>query len=149
MVARLKSLEGSCPLCRKRLQKRIHTAMGRIPQDRLEFSFPFQKIQADLLGLLEISEYVNSRGKRKIWVLSTICHFSRYVSLLPVESLSKVHILDAFRRHFLKYGESHLIECDFGSNFCSARQDLENQNENVINEDNDLGCRALLREVMP
>ena len=44
VVARLKSLEGSCPLCRRRLQKRIHTAMGRIPQDRLEFNFPFKKI---------------------------------------------------------------------------------------------------------
>ena len=61
--------------------------------------------------------------------------FSRYISLLPVESLSKVHILDAFRRHFLRYGESKLIECDFGWNFSSARTDLEGQNESFIHED--------------
>ena len=63
-----------------------------------------------------------------------ICNFSHYVSLLPVESLSKVHILDAFRRHFLRYEESKLVECDFGSNFCAAKTDIENQDETFINE---------------
>jgi hypothetical protein len=94
-----------------------------------------KKLQSDLLGPFEISEFVNKRGTRKVWILSSICHFSRYVSLLPVESLSKIHILDAFRRHFLRYGESKLIETDFGSNFTSAKSDMENPDEALINED--------------
>ena len=67
--------------------------------------------------------------------MSSIDHFSRYISLVPVESLNKTHILDAFRKHFLQYGESKLIECDFGSNFSAAKGDLENQYENCIDEE--------------
>ena len=117
------------------LKIRLYTSMGKISQDRLSFDFPFKRIQSDLLGPYEISEYVNSRGRRKIWIVSSICHFTRYITSLPVESLSKTHILDAFRKHFLRYGESKLVECDFGSNFSSARGDLENQDEGFINED--------------
>ena len=61
-------------------------------------------------------------------------HFIQYISLVPVESLNKTHILDAFRKHFLRYEESKLIECDFGSNFSAAKTDLENQEENCVDE---------------
>ena len=109
IIARLKSIESGCPACWMRFKKRLFTIMGRISEDRLTFSYPFKKMQSDILGPFYISEHVNSRGKRKVWIMSSFCHISRYISLVPVESLNKTHILDAFRKHFLHYGEGKLI----------------------------------------
>jgi hypothetical protein len=50
-----------------------------------------------------------------------------------VESLSKESILNAFKMHALRYGESQQIETDFGTNFSSARETL--QEGDVISED--------------
>jgi hypothetical protein len=62
-----------------------------------------------------------------------ICHFSRYISLTLVESLSKESILNAFKIHALRYGEYQQIEPDFGTNFSSARKTL--QDGDFISED--------------
>jgi hypothetical protein len=133
VTKRLKSLQDGCALCRKRIQKKLHTVMGTVAENRLTYNQPFKGMQADLIGPLQVREFVNARGSRKVWLLSGICHFSRYISLTLVESLSKESILNAFKIHALRYGESQQIETDFGTNFSSAKNIL--QEGDVISEE--------------
>ena len=60
-----------------------------------------------------------------MWIFVSICNFSRFISLTPVESLSKTSILNAFESHFHRFGCSLSIKTDLGSNFTAAKSDLE------------------------
>ena len=120
----LKKLQDSCPLCRGKTKKAFHNIMGRIQSDRLNVSAPFAKIQSDLIGPLLVKDFANERKNRKIWIRTSICHYSRYISLMPVESLSKASILNTFKAHFLRFGQTQLIETDWGTNFVAARADM-------------------------
>ena len=107
--------------------------MGQVGEKRLDCSAPFTSSQADLIGPYSVKEYFNSRGTRKLWLLVSICNFSRFISLTPVESLSKESILLAFENHFRRFGRSVSIETDLGTNFSAAKSDLEN--EETVEED--------------
>ena len=65
--------------------------------------------------------------------MTSICHFSRYLTITCVDSLSKESILNAFKLHFLRYGASKVIETDFGTNFSAAKDELETE-KYVVNE---------------
>ena len=124
-VQRLKALQDKCPLCRKKLKQSLHTVMGTVGTKRLNHNAPFVHSQADLIGPFYVKEFYNSRGTRKMWILVSICSFSRYISLTPVEDLSKVSILNSFENHFHRFGKSASIETDLATNFTAARADLE------------------------
>ena len=67
----------------------------------------------------------------------SVCNFSRFISLTPVESLSKESILNALENHFHRFGRSVSIETDLGTNFSAAKSDLESEEsleENVVVE---------------
>ena len=107
------------------MKKSLHTVMGTVGERRLNSAAPFTSSQADLIGPLAIREYKNSRGTRKLWIMVSICNFTRYISLTPVETLSKESILNAFENHFHRFGRSQSIETDMGTNFSAAKTDLE------------------------
>ena len=72
-----------------------------------------------------------------MWILVSICNFSHFISLTPVESLSKESILNAFENYFHRFGRSVSIETDLGTNFSAAKSDLENEEtleENAVKE---------------
>ena len=100
VIKTLKSLQDKCPLCRRRTKKALHTTMGMVGKRRLQYSAPFTYLQSDLLGPIYIREFVNSRNTRKIWLMANIDHFSRFITVTVVESLSKVSIMNAFHQHF-------------------------------------------------
>jgi hypothetical protein len=75
IVKKLKMLEDKCPLCRWRIQKKLYTALGAVSMDRLSYNAPFKSIQGDLIGPLNIKEFVNTRGTRKVWILSAYATF--------------------------------------------------------------------------
>ena len=108
----LKTLQDKCALYRRRVKKTLFTVMGQIEERRLNQNVPFMSSQADLIGTYLIKEYYNSRGTRKMWIMVTVCNFSRYISLTPIEDLSKTSILNAFESHFNRYGCSLSIETD-------------------------------------
>ena len=66
ILKRLKSLQDKCPLCRKHVQKKLHSAMGAVGRNRLTYSAPFSGMQADLVGPISVKEYVNQRATRKV-----------------------------------------------------------------------------------
>ena len=107
--------------------------MGAVGRNRLPYSNLFSGMQADLIGPMSIKEYVNQKGTRKIWLLTGVCHFSRYISVTVVESLSKESILNALKLHSLRFGVSKEIQTDFGTNFSAAKETLEA--EQIMDED--------------
>ena len=76
-VKRLSSLQDKCPLCRKRVKRELHTVMGTVGERRLNTAAPFTSSQADLIGPYYVKEFYNSRGTRKLWILVSVCNFSR------------------------------------------------------------------------
>ena len=54
IVKKLKSLQDKCPSCRKRVRKKLHSAMGAVGRNRLTYSAPFSGMQADLVGPISI-----------------------------------------------------------------------------------------------
>ena len=124
-VQRIKTKQDKCSLCRKRVKKSLFTVMGQVGDRRLNCNAPFVNSQADLIGPYLVKEFYNSRGTRKMWILVTICNFSRFISLTPIESLSKTSILNAFESHFHRFCRSLSIETDLGTNFTAAKSDLE------------------------
>ena len=108
--------------------------MGSVQKERLTYNEPFKYMKSDLIGRYKIREFVNARCSRNIWLMTSICHFRRYVTVTCVDSLSKESILNAFKLHFLKYSASKVVQTDFGTNFSIAKDDLEAK-ENVVNEE--------------
>ena len=82
-------------------------------------------MQADLIEPYQIKSFVNQRTTCKIWLLSGLCDFSRYITISPIEDLGKEVILNALKTHFVRYGVSSRIECDFGTNFSAAKENLK------------------------
>ena len=133
IVKKLKSLQDKCPSCRKRVRKKLHSAMGAVGRNRLTYSAPISVMQAHLVGPISIKVYVNERGTRKIWLLTGVFHFSHYISLTVVESLSKESILNALKLHSLRFGVSREIQTDFGTNFGAAKETIEA--EQIMDDD--------------
>ena len=96
-------------------------------------SAPFEYLQSDLKGPLYIQEHVNKRGTRKAWILTNICHFSRYVSVSVVEDLSTEGIINAIMAHVVWFGRTKVIESDCGTNYKGAQRLLQaNDNEDDL-----------------
>ena len=128
-LKRLKSLEDKCALCRKHKKRLTEEAMGTVQQKRLERSAPFLNCQGDLFGPLRCRSFTNQRTIRKIWGLIIICDYSRFLSVIPVESLSTQHLMNSLTHHTLKFGQFQRLEVDFGTNFTGARSDVEDMLE--------------------
>ena len=96
----LKSLQDRCALCRRRVKKAMHAMMGQVGVDRLKYSQPWISAQMDLTGPIRIKDFVNQRSSRKIWLLTAIDDFSRYISVTPVENLSKQALMNSLNQHF-------------------------------------------------
>ena len=123
----LKSIQDHCPLCRRRTKRAMHALMGQIGMDRLTYSRPWVSAQMDLTGPIKIRDFANQRSSRKIWLLTAIDDFSRYITVTPVEDLSKQALLNSMNQHFWRYGVTTKITADFGSNFSSVAKELEKQ----------------------
>ena len=80
--------------------------MGTIGSNRLSYNVPFRAVQADLVGPLQMKEYVYTEGTRKVWLLTAIYHYSRYITVTVVDSLSRESILNSLKMYFLRIGQS-------------------------------------------
>ena len=136
LIKRLKKLQDNCALCRKTRRKTLDIHMGTVQSKRLTQSAPFTFLQADFFGPLRCKDHVNQRGSRKIWCMILICDFTRYINIVPVESLSATHLMNALRHHTLRFGNFVRMEADLGTNFVGARADIEEDKilESTANE---------------
>ena len=105
-LKKLAKYRNNCVICRKIKMRYLYTKMGSIGPRRMTPSAPFEYLQSDLKGPLFISEHVNKRSTRKVWLMSNICNFSRYISISVVEDLSTEAILNTFMGHVFCYGNN-------------------------------------------
>ena len=134
LLKRLKSLQDQCPLCRRYRKKLMEVSMGTVQMKRLTQSAPFVNMQGDLFGPMKCKSFTNQRTIRKIWGLILICDYSRYISIVPVESLSAVHLMNALKHHTMRFGHFRRLEVDLGTNFTGAKDDIEAVDESEANE---------------
>lgn len=126
IVKRLIKIQKNCGKCRRRMQKVDPQQMGMVHEKRLIPSKPFLNVQMDISGPHFCKDFVNQKARtRKVYILVTICDFSRCISLNLVESLSRDHLLAAIQCQFFRYGKSKRIEADFGLNFVAAAKVLD------------------------
>ena len=125
IVNRLKKIQRNCPRCRRRLQETKPPEMGMLHDKRLIPSRPFLNVQMDLSGPHFVKDFVNRRAhSRKIWLLITICDYTRQISLVVVEDLSKQSLMNAMQTHFNRFGLAKRIESDLGTNFQAVLKEL-------------------------
>ena len=134
LLKRLKSLQDQCPLCRRYRKRLMEVSMGTVQMKRLTQNAPFVNLQADLFGPMKCKSFTNQRTVRKLWGLILICDYSRYISIVPVESLSAVHLMNALKHHTMRFGHFQRLEVDLGTNFTGAKDDIEAVDETEANE---------------
>ena len=155
LTKKLISIQKKCPRCRRKIKKAETQKMGMIGSTRLFPNRPFFSVQMDLAGPFFLKHPVNKRkATSKIWLLLTICNFSRFISVAQIESLSTEHLLATIQAQFYRFGKSTRIESDFGSNLTKLKKLFEenenkNDSENSLNELTlklqTLGCSLIQR----
>ena len=61
-----------------------------------------------------------------------IDHFTRYISLTAVETLSAESIINAFDQHFHRYGQTKICESDMGTNYVRAKKQMQNEDDELL-----------------
>ena len=132
VVKRLKKLQRECPYCRKKMMITKPTEMGMQREKRLIPSKPFKTCQMDLAGPFLVKDFVNKRSStRKLYLLITICDYTRMISIVPVEDLGKQALMNAMSTHFNRFGYASRIESDFGTNFVSLKSEVKNSEDQL------------------
>ena len=142
-VTSMKKLTKNCSFCRKRDSRTLQTEMGRLGVERLATGRLFETLQSDVCGPFYCTPFVNQRGpKRKIYLLVSICEFSRYIIVHILQSLSSHHLLEALEYMTYRYGAIRKIKSDMGGNYVGAaaslQQQAEQESETITITENDL-----------
>lgn len=139
IIPRLRKLSKNCPKCRRDAMRRIDNIMGAQHLKRLTANTPvLKRVQSDIWGPVRLREksYIYPRSaSRPIYFLSVICDYTRYISCVPVRSLSKDALKRGFEQHFFRHGRCSRVECDFGSNYSSLRKDYSDEELDFLSDD--------------
>ena len=119
----------SCVTCRKLRGKTSEQIMADFPPDRLvENVPPFSNVGMDVFGPFYIHDGKSTRansGTKKIWALIIVCLPSRAIHLEYLNGLDTSSLRNAFNRFRAIRGPCLTIRSDRGTNFVSARKQME------------------------
>ena len=68
-----KKVVSACYLCRRRRKQMVGQQMGKVKEESLTICRPWTYISLDFAGPLKVSGTVNSRAKKKCWILVYCC----------------------------------------------------------------------------
>ena len=117
-----------CVLCQKLRGRTLTQQMAPLPSDRLEATPPFYNIGIDVFGPFMVHDGQNTRrtsASKKVWVLIFVCLCSRAVHLELLPGMDTSTFRNAFSRFLALRGSCKVIYSDHGTNFVSARKQLE------------------------
>ena len=127
-IATLKRVRDSCFTCTFRNKKYLRTREGDIHWARLIFIKPFFSSHIDLMGPLFIklhntSATRNVDNERKIWLLCTVCAFTRAIWVETMQGTSTSDVSDALTRTMASTGSiGHLITDRLASQLKVAKE---------------------------
>ena len=110
-----KKIHYSCHPCRLRTRKFLKTREGDVHHSQLAFVKPFFSVHLDLMGpvFIKLHNTTSTRAndnERKIWLLCTICSFSRAVWTEVMQGTSAQDFSDALTRTMSVVGSiSHIV----------------------------------------
>ena len=126
----------SCPVCRKKANKKLVIKMGYVGENRSPKSRNFmESMVSDYCGPFKMKSVTNERTKTKFWLMLNTCNYTRFVTLTLVESLSKESLLKAILKHRNRWGFTSEIFSDYGSNYTSAAKAMMEESEEVVDKD--------------
>lgn len=124
----VRQLVNSCVTCRKLRASPPTQFMADLPVDRLEQTAPFENVGLDVFGPFFIHDGKNTRrslGNKKIWVTIFVCLPSRAIHLEPLPGMDTSSFRNALSRFIALRGHVKIIRSDQGTNFVSARKQLQ------------------------
>ena len=111
-----------CVTCRKLRGAAAGQKMADLPTERLEPTPPFTNCGVDMFGPFYVKE---GRSERKRWGCLFTCLVTRAIHIEATHSLSTDSFLNAYRRFAGRRGPVRQIQCDQGTNFVGARNELQ------------------------
>ena len=127
-IATLRRVRDSCFTCTFRNKKYLKTREGDVHWARLIFVKPFFSSHIDLMGPLFIKLHDtaatrNSDNERKIWLLCTVCAFTRAIWVEAMQGTGTPDVSDALTRTMSFTGSiGHLITDRLASQLKVAKE---------------------------
>lgn len=111
MMADVRQHVSNCITCQKRNH---HGTLQAKIQNFPSVTQPMERVGVDLIGKISPS------WKGYQYVLTIVCHFSRYVQAYPLRDKRAETVADAFLDYICRYGCPSHVVADRGSEFTSA-----------------------------
>ncbi|GFV20657.1 integrase catalytic domain-containing protein [Trichonephila clavipes] len=114
----IKSILNECFICARFKVKSLSSGPSPLPPDRVNDCAIFEVVGIDLAGPLFL------KTGEKVWITLFTCAVYRALHLELVNALSSDAFLLALRRFIARRGRPRIIDCDNGTNFRGAFNDL-------------------------
>ena len=128
----------NCVTCKRLRAPTCSQFMADLPADRLEETPPFSNVGLDVFGPFHVTEGKSTRGRsstKKLWAVIFVCLPSRAVHIEPLESMDTSSFRNALSRFTSLRGACKLIRSDQGTNFVSAKSQLEGIHVDVLTDE--------------
>ena len=102
--------------------------MARIKQESLTISRPFTYVSIDFAGPIQVKGTVNSRARKKCWILVYCCRATKAVEMLATSGYDTESFLLRHEEFVARRGAPLTIVSDRGTQLVSASKILANTN---------------------
>ena len=116
----MKKIKKDCFTCRLRDAEAMQQLMAPLPSFRLKPSPVWHYSMLDLIGPIEVTNFINQRSKRKTWAVIITCLTTRACWVYLAESFSTDHLLSVMRKHESRNGSPAEIYADLGRQIVGA-----------------------------
>ena len=119
----IKSVSGSCVICKRLYGKPLVQFMSDLPKERVEADKPpFSNVAVDVFGTFHV-KYGRSEIKRYGCLYTCLC--SRAVHVEMLNSLDVHSYINCFRRFTARRGQPEFVYSDQATNFVAADAELK------------------------
>ena len=128
----------SCVICKKLRGLTSQQLMADLPAARVEETPVFSHVGTDVFGPFYIHQGKSTRrtsATKKIWALIFVCLPSRAIHLEPLMGMDTSSFRNALSRFMSVRGSVKSIRSDQGTNFTSAKKQLESIDVDAISSE--------------
>ena len=131
----MKRIKNSCYTCRIRDAEAMKQLMAPLPRIRLKPSPVWYYSMVDLLGPIQVTNFINQRTTRKTWAVIITCLTTRACWVYLAESFSTDHLLTVLRKHESRNGSPANYYADLGRQIVGADRVLSEALSDVDKEE--------------
>ena len=115
-----KSIVRSCPECKIQRKELLKQQISSLKPASLKMCRPWTNVSLDFAGPVLVKGVVNSRAKKKCWILVYVCQNTKAVCLLATSGYDTSCFLMRHEEFVARKGNPSLIVSDRGSQLVSA-----------------------------